>query len=224
MPEVDHASVIVWQTALDSSGDQTARYRSVLSAHERERADRFRQDRQRQRFVTAHGQLRLILSQYLEQPPELIAIAQNAQGKPYIADHRLQFNLAHVNDVMLCALTWDYAVGIDVEDTRREVEMMTIARSFFSPGEVELLEVRTPNDQRQLFFDLWTRKEAYLKARGVGLTFNALDTPISVNSPLFSAADGTRWSVLSFSPAPDLRAAVVTAAATLSMQLSIFRE
>ncbi len=222
MPEADHASVIVWRTALDSSDDQSARYRLVLSAPECERADRFRLAQQRQRFITAHGQLRLILSQYLEQPPELIAIAQNAHGKPYVADQRLQFNIAHVNDSMLCALTWDYAVGIDVEDTRREVEIMTIARSFFSLGEVEQLEAHAPDDQRQLFFDLWTRKEAYLKARGVGLKFNALDTPISVNSPLFSAADGTQWSVLSFSPAPDLRAAVVTSASMLSMQLRIF--
>ncbi|MDZ4764104.1 MAG: 4'-phosphopantetheinyl transferase superfamily protein [Chloroflexota bacterium] len=222
MNELSSTDIAVWHSALDNAPEQLPHYLTLLSVYERARAERFRQPLHRQRFIAARGQLRLLLSQYLEQPPEQITINDGEHGKPYISDSRLQFNLAHVNDAMLCAFAWDHAVGIDIEDTRREIDIMTIAHTFFTTHEVMQLEMYGSDEQRQLFFDLWTRKEAYLKARGIGLKFDGLNTPIPADSTSFLANDGTQWSIVSFSPTPHLRAALVTSAPTLSMQLHVF--
>jgi 4'-phosphopantetheinyl transferase len=214
----NYANVTVWSTTLEIGEEQYIRYLPLLSPYERGRAERFRQPEQRQRFVSARRQLRLILSQYLKQPPERIQIMHNQHGKPYIADSCLQFNLSHVNNDMLCAVSWEDDVGIDVEDTRRKIDIMTVVRTFFTPIELQQFEARSPEAQHALFFHLWTRKEAYLKARGVGLKSNLLKTSIPPEVSLFSAEDATQWSIVSFLPAPYLCAALVVAKTPLSMQ------
>ncbi len=222
MDRLSATSITVWSARLDKPSQQVERYLTLLSLEERTRAERYRLVQHRQRFIAARGQLRLLLSQYIEQPPETITIDYNEHGKPYLVDSRLQFNLAHVNDEMLCAFTWDYTVGIDIEDTRREVEIMTVARLFFAADEVIQLEAQSPDTQRLAFFDLWTRKESYLKARGTGLKFDRHSTSVPAGGKSFLSPDGTHWSILSFSHAPHMRAALVTSAPTLSMSLRTF--
>lgn len=217
----NHANVTVWRTSLEIGEDQYIRYLPLLSPDERGRAERFRQPEQRQRFVSSRGQLRLILGQYLKQPPGKLQIMHNQHGKPYIADSRLQFNLSHVSDDMLCAVSWEDAVGIDIEDTRRKIDIMTVVRTFFTPIELTQFEATSPEAQHELFFHLWTRKEAYLKARGVGLKTNLLKTSIPPDVSLFSAEDATQWSIVSFSPAPYLCAALAAAKVPLSIQFEV---
>lgn len=217
----NHANVIVWRTTLEIGQEQYLRYLPLLSPHECERAERFLQLEQRQRFVSSHGQLRLILSQYLKQAPGEIEIKHNQHGKPYVADSCLQFNLSHVNNTMLCAVSWEAAVGIDIEDTQRKIDIMTVVRTLFTAIELREFEATAPEAQRALFFHLWTRKEAYLKARGVGLKSHLLATSIPSGVSLFSAEDTTQWSFVSFSPAPDLCAALVAAKAPLVMQVKV---
>lgn len=142
-----------------------------LSADERARADRFRFERDRDRFVVARGRLRQLLGRLSGCPPEAVQLAVDARGKPRLHDgaQRLRFNVAHAADLMACAFTLDRDVGIDVERVRENVECDDLAQRFFAADEVRRLAALPPPLRRTAFFACWTRKEAVVKATGEGL-------------------------------------------------------
>lgn len=192
-----------WRVRLDVPPDAAARLAATLTDDERSRSARLRSERDRQRFVIAHGALREILGRYLDAPPGGIRFTYNAFGKPDLATDagsRLRFNLAHSGDLALVAVAPDAAVGVDVERVRALPNHAEIARCFFTAEEAERLQ-RLPGDlQTNAFFECWTRKEAYAKARGEGIASNQVPP-----------ADG--WSCSSFEPAPGYVGAVVVAGA-----------
>jgi len=159
---------------------------SLLDRHEQERAGRFVFDRDRAMFVAAHALLRTALSRYADVAPHAWRFETNRFGKPSIDPvlgyARLDFNLAHTSGLVACAISRS-AVGIDVEALDRRVDAIEIAGRFFTSGEVAWLSAG-PDDQRDLrFLELWTLKEAYLKAVGVGLSH-------SLNTFGFTVDDG----------------------------------
>lgn len=213
----------VWQVSLDQPSERLTQYTALLSPDEATRAARFRFTQHRDRYIAARGQLRLLLAEALQQPPKAITVAYSEHRKPYIPDSSIAFNIAHAGDLTVCAITTDHAVGIDLEDIRREVEIMSVARAFFAPDEIAWLSAASPPEQRRLFFHLWTRKEAYLKARGIGLKRDGLNTLIPTeNAVSFVADDESRWSVISFTPTTHTRAALVTSANIPSIRLRVF--
>jgi 4'-phosphopantetheinyl transferase len=144
-----------------------------LNEDEQARAARFRQDRDRNRFVAARGQLRLVLGRSLGIPPAQIQFAYGSHGKPELvgpaARTGLRFNLSHSEDFALVAVTSAGPVGIDVEHIRCVPEDGVLVSRFFSPREQAGFSV-LPDDQKPAaFFKLWTRKEAWLKATGDGV-------------------------------------------------------
>jgi 4'-phosphopantetheinyl transferase len=150
-----------------------ASYRDLLDAPEREKQQRFHFERHRLQYLVSHALVRLTLSRYAPVPPEAWSFAANTYGRPEIRGEEkpwLRFNLSHTDGMALCAVARDVDVGADVEDAERRGETVGIADSFFAPAEVAALRALPEHAQRERFFDYWTLKEAYIKARGMGLS------------------------------------------------------
>ena len=159
----------VWYVQLDRCLSQVDDYRAILSDEERSRALKFHFQRDRERYVIAHGVLRYLLSSYVERDPRDLPISRLAQGKPVLSDIPLEFNLAHSNDMAVIAVA-RRQVGVDIESLRTLPNAVDLAHRFFP--EAEALYIRQlPERSRDIeFLRSWTRKEAYLKGCGVGLT------------------------------------------------------
>jgi len=166
--------VHVWCADLDPVGANCEILVETLSPDEQARAARFHFDQHRNRFIAARWSLRGILGSYLNATPAEIVFAYGAQGKPLLAGDLaaspIQFNLAHSQNLALIAVTRGRDIGVDVEAMRPMTELKEIARRFFSPAEAERLEKVPEADQVRAFFTCWTRKEAYIKATGLGIS------------------------------------------------------
>lgn len=145
----------------------------LLSDDEQQRAARFRFEIHRRRYVAARGQLRRILSAYTGVAPEAVAFTYGPKGKPSVAG--IEFNLSHSADLGAVALTRATPVGIDVEMMRPTRDLDGLARVSFSPREQQQLRALSGEEKLEAFFRCWTRKEAYVKATGDGLSA-ALDS------------------------------------------------
>ena len=177
----DH--VHVWRMWLELADHRTDELQSNLSADEKQRAARFRSNADRTRYIAAHCFTREILGNYLDQRPEQIRFAYNQYGKPELEEidnaSGLRFNLSHSDDIAVLAVARGFNVGIDIERVKPNAATEDIARRFFSSGEVELLLNQPENERDEAFFRCWTRKEAYIKARGRGMSIPLDDFEVS---------------------------------------------
>lgn len=173
-PNLALRDVHVWRIALMQPEITSQRCRRLLSHEEVGRADKFHFAHDRGRFLIAHAALRQILALYLHARPELIQFAQQKHGKPELAPHSnpigLTFNLSHSGGLGLLAVALHTQLGIDVECVRSDFGGQEIAEQFFSESEVDKLRLLPAGQRNQAFFQCWTRKEAYIKARGEGLS------------------------------------------------------
>jgi 4'-phosphopantetheinyl transferase len=215
--------VDVWRVALEAPSRV-----EYLSPDELARAGRFRFDRHRRRFIAARAALRAVLAGYLGQHPRKIQFLYGEHGKPHLDDPPpLEFNLAHSGELALIAVTGTHAVGVDVELERDNVADEGIAERFFSASEVAALH-SLPTEQRQAaFFRCWTRKEAFLKATGKGLSFGLDQFSVSLlpaePAALLSVPTGTenpaRWSFFHLDPGTGYQAALAVRGVTDSVRL-----
>lgn len=192
----------------------------MLDGEERERAARFRLALHRRRFVAARGALRRILGGYLGMPPAELHFTYGPHGKPALPAHpELSFNLSHSEDLALLAVTCGPPVGVDVERLRRLDNLEGLARRVLSGRERRRLAALPPEQRQAAFHRAWTRKEAYLKARGEGI-FRGLERVEVTFEPgapprLVAAADDPLttafWTLCSLEPAPGFIAAVAVA-------------
>ena len=171
-PVAEANAAHVWAVNLDGIDAQTST--ETLSAAERERADGFRFERDRARFVAARGSLRAILGQYAGCAPGELAFCYGEYGKPMLAspwdETELRFNVSHSAGIALIGVSLGRKIGVDVEHYGRAVRRMKrIAKRFFFSREYERLCALPQAEQQRAFFSLWTRKEAHLKAVGTGL-------------------------------------------------------
>lgn len=165
--------VHVWRKGLEGSALEIAALRPILSSDELRRANQFHFEADRRRCVVGFGMRRLLLSAILRLPAESLRFERNEYGKPRLIraqERGLQFNLSHSGDLILVAITKGRAVGIDVERIRADLDLDDIAARFFSIDERKCLASVTGSRKSAAFFACWTRKEAYLKARGDGLS------------------------------------------------------
>jgi 4'-phosphopantetheinyl transferase len=169
----DH-EVHVWRAQLELPSSQVQRLRGILTNDELERADRFSFEIDRRRFIAARGILRSILSRYITIDPDHLRFCYNQYGKPFLApefsSYLLNFNLSHADCMALYAITRTMEIGIDVERVRSDVEYEEIAKHFFSVHEVAILRAIPTEKKPEAFYNCWTRKEAYIKAHGEGLS------------------------------------------------------
>ena len=172
------AGVEVWAAWLDLPGQRLSGFWSTLSSQEQERAGRFAQERERERFVAARGFLRSILGSCLGVEPYRIELELSTKGKPSLggalACSGLEFNLAHSGGLGVIAVSRCGMVGVDVEQVRPVPELGGVIERFFSARECAEIRKQSGEEALAAFFKLWTRKEAWLKAAGEGIT-GALD-------------------------------------------------
>lgn len=150
---------------------QLGRYRSLLSEDERARESRFHFDADKERFVIGRALARLQLSRFLGGDPRSWGLVTNRYGRPELpvqGPRPLGFNVSHTSGLVACAVTGTAEVGVDVERVTRQLTH-DIAERFFAPAEVADLRRLSAEEQARAFFDYWTLKEAYIKARGMGL-------------------------------------------------------
>jgi 4'-phosphopantetheinyl transferase len=193
----------VWRAGIDLAEEEFAPLARSLSPDELQRAARFRFERDRRRFVAGRGILRSLIAAYLGCRACEIAFVYGARGKPALATAALQFNLAHSDGLAVIGITRSARLGVDVERVRPMPDYLRLADNFFSPRERETIAALPAEDRQRAFFACWTRKEAYVKATGDGLSapLEQFDVPVVPNSPprLFHAdvpADEmTRWSL-----------------------------
>jgi 4'-phosphopantetheinyl transferase len=171
--------VHLWYCALDDSpvADLLERCMAVLSSEERERYDRLRIDREKRRFLISHAALRGVLSSYAARPPAEWAFELNAHGKPFVAPEQnpegLLFNLSHSADAALVAVASGLVeLGVDIEFHRQGRRLEQLARRNFAPAEVRALETAAPSERAAMFYDFWSLKESFVKARGMGLSMS----------------------------------------------------
>jgi 4'-phosphopantetheinyl transferase len=173
--------VHVWYVRTDALRDSAllAQFASILSAEERERWQRFSFPEGKHSYLVSHGFLRTVLSRYADVPPADWRFTRNAYGKPEILEPpeasllgRLCFNLSHTTDLAACAIVLDREVGVDAEDVDRRGRDISeeLIRHCLSPQELACFRALPPEARKSSFFDYWTLKEAYLKARGFGLS------------------------------------------------------
>jgi 4'-phosphopantetheinyl transferase len=211
----------VWQVSLDQPTDRVERFRASLSADEQARADRFHFDRDRRRYIVARGVLRSILGRYLDVSPDCITFDYSAKGKPGLppvaGQIPLHFNLAHSHEMAVYAFTQSAAVGVDVEYSLRPVmDIDQLAARFFSANENAIYRSLADSQRRPAFFRCWTRKEAYIKAIGAGLSqpLDRFDVTLAPDQPAaLVSIDGDpvaagSWSLFHFEPAPQYVGAV----------------
>jgi 4'-phosphopantetheinyl transferase len=212
---LDRDEVHVWcQWTHNTSAEQIERAGEVLSAEERKQRDRFRMPSDRRDYTLAHNLLRRSLSRYAATRPEGWEFVREMDGKPRLHPAALSFNLTHSRDLVACAIARAMPLGIDVERTDRLIEVAQLATQFFSASEAASLR-RAQGDQRNRFFDLWTLKEAFVKAIGLGLSqplnmfsfvVDGDDSHIRFEAP--QGYNGFEWQFALYAPAADARLAV----------------
>lgn len=167
--------IYVWLAYYDTIADAQllASYRALLSESERVQAGRFHFARDRHRYLVTRALVRTVLGRLLDVPPAELGFAVNEHGRPYLIDIQqsssLHFNLAHTRGLIALAVSRGRELGIDVENTRERNPSLDIAERFFTPVEASELRAQPPQRQPQRFFEYWTLKESYIKARGMGL-------------------------------------------------------
>jgi 4'-phosphopantetheinyl transferase len=218
---IGNQDVHVWRASLQLGAAQLPNVRRVLSADELVTADRFHFADHRRRYIAARGALRTILSRYLAVAPDRLGFRYGRYGKPSVAalpgGDWLQFNLSHSHEMVLIAVARGRAVGIDIEFLREGLSDGEIAERYFSPREAATFRAIAPAQRREAFFNCWTRKEAYIKARGEGLSFPLERFDVSFapgEPPTLLAAEGdplepARWSMSALAPAAGYTAALV---------------
>jgi 4'-phosphopantetheinyl transferase len=167
--------VHVWRVPLNLMTFHIQNLRKILSVDELARASRFHFERDQKRFIASRGILRNILGHYLDKKPHTICFEYTKQGKPILSSQSgcssIYFNLSHSDEFVLYAVTPDQNIGIDIECIRSDINMDQIAQSFFSQGEISSLKKAPKDLWPEVFFQYWTRKEAFLKALGEGISF-----------------------------------------------------
>ena len=217
---LDNNEVHVWRASLDLTASHVQILQQTLAPDERARAERFYFQKDRAHFIVARGLLRVILGRYLDRPPDQLRFCYNSNGKPALAKEfnrdTLCFNLSHSHGLALFAVTRGRELGVDLERVRPHLADEQIAERFFSPREVAMLRALPTNMRTEAFFNCWTRKEAYIKARGEGLSFplDQVDVSLAPGEPvaLLSAKadphEASRWSLQELAPGPSYAAAL----------------
>ena len=219
------SDVHIWRVSLEQPAALVSNLRQLLAPDEQARADRFHFEIHRRHFIVGRGVLRNLLARYLKIAPADIEFTYSEYGKPAVADsiaqaRRLNFNLAHSGEFALYAFTLMGEVGVDIETIRPDFTGDDIARRFFSATEVGCLDQLEPQLRHEAFFNCWTRKEAFIKAKGIGLSLalDQFDVTLAPSEPAellrtrWDESEAGRWSLQAIDVGPGYAGAVAVAA------------
>jgi 4'-phosphopantetheinyl transferase len=213
--------VHIWRVSLMQPEAVIERCRSFLPADEIGRAERFHFERDRRRFAVSHSMVRSVLGRYLELKPQEVRFVYGPKGKPEVAPEwnslGLKFNLSHSGEFALMGVATKLVMGIDIEEIRPDFGTQEIAQRFFSRQEVATFLALPQHQRVEAFFYCWTRKEAYIKAQGEGLSlaldsFDVTFAPGAEPALLRVAEDPNevaRWKLYNINPGPGYKAALM---------------
>jgi 4'-phosphopantetheinyl transferase len=183
---LDQEDVHVRIACLDRPHSEQSYFESILAKDEMDRANRFYFHKDRARFVAGRGLLRIILSSYVGVPPGEIIFTYGSRGKPALQPEidqpAIEFNLAHSHGMAIYAITQDRPVGVDIEFIQADFPVEDVATNFFSVAELSMLQALPRKLRVEAFFKCWTRKEAFIKALGDGLSCPLADFDVSLMS------------------------------------------
>src|SRR3981081_683247 len=209
LPNIQSGTVRVWHWPLGVSALEVADLRKVLSADELERAERYRFDQHRNEFILTRAVLRIVLASYTAQSPESLSFDYSAQGKPALKNSPpdLRFNVSHTEGLGVLALVREREIGVDAEKIRPQPDAQKLAKRFFSAREQLFLGKLSGDELQRAFFRCWTRKEAYIKAKGEGLSspLHAFDVSLEEHQPAALVAtrpdptEAVRWTLCDLS-------------------------
>ena len=172
-PSLLHGQVHIWQADLDLQADHIDILWSLLSESEKSRAARFHFERDRNRYITAHGTLRQLLGRYLNVPAQDVRFNYGDYGKPELAndhaDGHIYFNMSHSSATALYGFTRNCPIGVDIERIKEIPDMDEVAGQFFSAKEKNVFKKLAQVKKIRAFYRCWTVKEAFVKAVGHGL-------------------------------------------------------
>lgn len=224
IPIANRDEVYLYVQSLPVADELVAFLQSLLNAEERKRAADYHFERDRIRFTVARGLLRCILSVYLDVTAEAIVFHYEPQGKPYVENTILQFNLSHSEDRILIGVGYHQPLGVDVEHMTRPINIPEIASRFFTGNEATQIHALEGVAQRNAFFNVWTRKEALLKALGTGLSQSLKQCEMSVGDEALStiiAADIPSFHIHDWQVCRHLLTDNYVAAAVVQMGLEV---
>jgi 4'-phosphopantetheinyl transferase len=177
MLALEHGQIHLWMTFFSEIRDKglLQHYDRLLAPEEHEQQRRFQFEIDRRRYLVTRALVRAVLSRYVAVAPHELAFAANSYGKPEIAnaDHsarHIAFNISHTRSLILLAIMSDGVIGVDVENCRAREAPLKIANRFLEPKELAELRMLPTAQQHDRFFEYWTLKESYIKARGIGLS------------------------------------------------------
>jgi 4'-phosphopantetheinyl transferase len=217
VPELPPDGVDVWTCSLQTAPSVENACYELLSPEERDRASRYRAGKPRTDFVLTRGNLRSLVARYLAVAPHHVAFGFSSHGKPFLhGPSDLRFNVSHTDGLALLAFVRTHEIGIDVEKITPEPDVRKLAERFFSIHERRALEPLAGEELRAAFFRCWTRKEAYVKARGEGLSVPLHEFDVSVaagdNRALLATrpdpTEAQRWTLQDLRTAPGYAAAL----------------
>lgn len=217
--ELLDSKIDVWSVNINNYTNKLFDYWELLSSSEKEKADRFRFEKDKNCYVIARGLLRILLSRYLNIKSQKINFRYAEKGKPYL-EHpsNIKFNLSHSKNCIVLAFTKNIELGIDVEYAKNNLEILQVAESFFSKQEIKALKSIQSIYRLSAFYNCWTRKEAFIKATGDGLSFPLNQFTVSLESSESAELVETRWdnkekdlwSLETFTPQKDYIGAVAS--------------
>lgn len=212
-------AIDVWSIYLPDHRSSISLYRSFLSSDETGRSGKFIRPADAEKFILCRGILRRILAETLNTVPERLRFSRSEQGKPFLESSGLEFNVSHSRERLLIAVTSGRTVGIDIEFQRRGPDLKAIAERWFSPAEQQFFA--SQQNPEAAFFEIWSKKEAYVKARGTGMfkEMSLFTVPLGVIP--FSSTDGSGgdWIFQTLDIDPGYAAALVFAAPPVSVHL-----
>ena len=198
LPLRDHLAghMMVRIAHLSEAKDALAALETLLDARERERAARFRFPADRGRFILGRALVRKSLGHYLAQEPGTIELAYTDLGRPYFPhDDEIHFSISHTHDLVAVALTSGARIGIDLEAIQHHVDLLELAERIFSPADLEKFQALPSREKLAAFYRAWTRKEAYLKARGEGIADGLQQISVSLGPEETLSIEDTRTRV-----------------------------
>jgi 4'-phosphopantetheinyl transferase len=211
----------VWWIPLRADARALELHRQVLSPDELDRAGRFYFDQHRNQYVIGRGAMRRILSRYVNVQPQDLEFVYGPKGKPDFTPHQnphhMRFNLSHSGGLALLGVSKNQELGVDVEFVKADFGGMEIAERFFSAKEVQTLFAIAAAERNAAFFACWTRKEAFIKAIGEGLSvpLDSFDVAFAPNArPALTRVEGnpdevSRWNVYDIPASAEYKAAMV---------------
>ncbi|HEY0677991.1 MAG TPA: 4'-phosphopantetheinyl transferase superfamily protein [Chitinophagaceae bacterium] len=217
---LDDKEVHIWRFQLDDPLIETEPLFDFLSNDEKQRAEKFYFEKDRRHYIIARYQLRRLLGEYLNIQPDEIEFTYNSYGKPLFHKSDILFNVSHSRDKAVYAFGRVKEIGIDIELINDGIDVLPLAERFFAEAEVQKIKNLKPEASVAAFFNCWTRKEAYIKAKGMGITLPLNSFIVDVSSDPVShlqvsslfESDLKDYEFLSFSPYSNCIASVCVSA------------